>query len=280
LLTPNTHKDLPATTSPRLAAKGFWGGSSTPFGGITPVHTVTIPDLIAGAALKPTLQENINPALNNNNNINSVGLSTLGGPGKPAPFDSFMDTNPFTMKMLDACVCLVFFTFLLRRWLTVVLRYRMQLWTRMAQQQQQQQHQLAAASQYQQQQTPFITTTLRPGSQPPSSLLFIHTSQARCCCRTIIGLPPQRQTSSPHYLLHIRIIRVSNTPSLSTTWFADANATTRGACDDGLDDTRPAPRKRILAGLFGLFVSLPTVLSSDTGCTCACVGRRQGAACA
>jgi hypothetical protein len=154
LLTPNTHKDLPATTSPRLAAKGFWGGSSTPFGGITPVHTVTIPDLIAGAALKPALQENINPALNNNNNINSVGLSTLGGPGKPAPFDSFMDTNPFTMKMLDACVCLVFFTFLLRRWLTVVFRYRMQLWTRMAQQQQQQQHQLAAASQYQQQQHP------------------------------------------------------------------------------------------------------------------------------
>ncbi|KAH9162895.1 hypothetical protein EDB89DRAFT_1860431 [Lactarius sanguifluus] len=127
LLTPNTHKDLPATASPHLAAKGFWGGSST-FGGITPVHTVTIPDLIAGAALKPTLQENINPALNNN--INSVGLSTLGGPGKPPPFDSFMDSNPFTMKMLDA--------------------YRMQLWTRMAQQQ----HQQAAAPQHQQQQHP------------------------------------------------------------------------------------------------------------------------------
>jgi len=105
LLTPNTHKDLPATTSPRLAAKAFWGGS-TAFGGITPVHTVTIPDLTAGAALKPTLQENINPALNNN--INSIGLSTLGGPGKPAPFDSFMDSNPFTMKMLDAYVFSLF----------------------------------------------------------------------------------------------------------------------------------------------------------------------------
>ncbi|KAF8257817.1 hypothetical protein EI94DRAFT_1756731 [Lactarius quietus] len=68
LLTPNTQKDLPATASPRLAAKAFWGGSSTAIGGITPVHTVTIPDLIAGAALKPALQENINPALNNNNN--------------------------------------------------------------------------------------------------------------------------------------------------------------------------------------------------------------------
>lgn len=131
LLTPNTHKDLPTTTSPRLGAKAFWGGSGTPFGGITPVHTVTIPDLIAGAALKPALQENINPALNNNS-INSVGLSTLGGPGKPAPFDSFIDSNPFTLKMLDV--------------------YRMQLWTRMAQQQQQQQQQLASASQHQQQQ--------------------------------------------------------------------------------------------------------------------------------
>ncbi|KAI9462859.1 hypothetical protein BJY52DRAFT_1166811 [Lactarius psammicola] len=135
LLTPNTQKDLPATTSPRLAAKAFWGGSSTPFGGITPVHTVTIPDLIAGAAIKPALQENINPALNNDNAINHVGLSTLGGPGKPPPFDSFMDANPFTMKMLDA--------------------YRMQLWTRMAQQQQQQQQQqLAAASQHQPQHQP------------------------------------------------------------------------------------------------------------------------------
>ncbi|KAH9041473.1 hypothetical protein EDB83DRAFT_2524103 [Lactarius deliciosus] len=139
LLTPNTHKDLPATASPHLAAKGFWGGSST-FGGITPVHTVTIPDLIAGAALKPTLQENINPALNSN--INSIGLSTLGGPGKPPPFDSFMDSNPFTMKMLDA--------------------YRMQLWTRMAQHQQQ--HQPAAASQHQQQQQQY------PSSPPLSGL--------------------------------------------------------------------------------------------------------------
>ena len=98
------HKDLP-TTSPRLAAKAaFWGGSSATFGGITPVHTVTIPDLLAGAAIKPALQENINPSLNTNNTANSVGLATLGGPGKPAPFDTFADLNPFTMKMLDAYV--------------------------------------------------------------------------------------------------------------------------------------------------------------------------------
>ncbi|KAI0297360.1 hypothetical protein BC826DRAFT_1103456 [Russula brevipes] len=120
LLSPNLHKDLPSTsTSPRLAAKAFWGGSSTAFGGVTPVHAVTIPDLIAGAAIKPTLQENINPALNTNSSTNNIGLATLGGPGKPAPFDTFVDSNPFSMKMLDA--------------------YRMQLWTRMAQQQQQQQ---------------------------------------------------------------------------------------------------------------------------------------------
>ncbi len=103
LLTPNMHKDLPST-SPRLAAKAFWGGNSTAFGGITPVHTVTIPDLLAGAAIKPSLQENINPSLNANNGINSIGLATLGGPGKPAPFDSFTDSNPFTMKVLDAYV--------------------------------------------------------------------------------------------------------------------------------------------------------------------------------
>jgi cell division septum initiation protein DivIVA len=42
LLTPNMHKDLPST-SLCLAAKAFWGGNSTAFGGITPVHTVTFP---------------------------------------------------------------------------------------------------------------------------------------------------------------------------------------------------------------------------------------------
>ena len=90
--------------SPRLAAKAFWGGSST-FGGVTPVHTNTIPDLLAGAAIKsPALQENIDPSLNTNGAVNSVGLSTLGAAGKPAPFDAFADLNPFTMKVLDAYV--------------------------------------------------------------------------------------------------------------------------------------------------------------------------------
>ncbi|KAH9986590.1 hypothetical protein BJV77DRAFT_965125 [Russula vinacea] len=144
LLTPNIHKDLPST-SPRLAAKAFWGGSSSTFGGVTPVHTVTIPDLLAGAAIKsPALQENINPSLNTNNGINSVGLATLGAAGKPAPFDAFADSNPFTMKVLDA--------------------YRMQLWSRMAQQQQQ--HQATSVQQQPAAPSPPSLTGLAAGLRP------------------------------------------------------------------------------------------------------------------
>ncbi|TFY68661.1 hypothetical protein EVG20_g3474 [Dentipellis fragilis] len=135
LLTPNMHKDLP--TSPRMGnGKAFWGGSAA-FGGITPVHTTLIPESFAqplvGKPVTPrnsSLQENINPSLNGNNTTGLAAAAFGSGPGKagkpsPAAFDMFADSNPFTMKMLDA--------------------YRMQLWTRMAaQQQQQNQH---AASQ-------------------------------------------------------------------------------------------------------------------------------------
>jgi hypothetical protein len=65
------------------------------------MHTVTIPDLIAGTAIKPTLQENTNPSLNTNSSTNSISLATLGGLGKPALFDSFVELNLFTMKMLN-----------------------------------------------------------------------------------------------------------------------------------------------------------------------------------
>ncbi|KAH9958230.1 hypothetical protein BC827DRAFT_1221019 [Russula dissimulans] len=131
LITPNLRKDLPST-SPRLAAKAFWAGSNTALGGVTTVHTVTIPDILAGTAIRsPALQENINPSLNTNNTNNNVGLATLGAPGKPAPFDTFADSNPFTMKILDA--------------------YRMQLWTRMALQQQ---HHSTSAHQHQQPASP------------------------------------------------------------------------------------------------------------------------------
>jgi hypothetical protein len=101
LLTPNMHKDLPST-SLCLAAKAFWQQHRLWWH-----HTRAyshVPGLLAGAAIKPSLQENINPSLNANNGINSIGLATLGGPGKPAPFDSFTDSNPFTMKVLDAYV--------------------------------------------------------------------------------------------------------------------------------------------------------------------------------
>ncbi|EPQ53727.1 hypothetical protein GLOTRDRAFT_139856 [Gloeophyllum trabeum ATCC 11539] len=119
LLSPNIQKDIPL--SPRLGAKGFWGGSQS-FGGITPVHTTIVPEFPLASALlrkpivgdkpaSPPLQENINPSLNAPKNVPSAPVPTkLNG------FDSYMDTNPFTMKTLDA--------------------YRMQLWGKMAQQQQ------------------------------------------------------------------------------------------------------------------------------------------------
>lgn len=113
LVTPNTQKDLPS--SPRLAAsaaKAFWGGSAS-FGGVTPVHTTLIPENfaqplasvkpLAGArAYGPILQENINPLLN----ANASGLypNSFGNLSKAAPFDSYAEANPFTMKMLDAFV--------------------------------------------------------------------------------------------------------------------------------------------------------------------------------
>jgi bZIP-type transcription factor MBZ1 len=117
LLTPNTQKDLP--TSPRLGARPFWGG----FGGmgVTPVHTTLIPHTPVG--VKGVLQENINPALqrpgsvvekNANAHLNGLGMG-MGMGGGLGAFDAFADTNPFTLKTLDA--------------------YRMQLWGKMAAQQ-------------------------------------------------------------------------------------------------------------------------------------------------
>ncbi|KAI0945105.1 hypothetical protein AcV7_001735 [Taiwanofungus camphoratus] len=134
LLTPNTQKDLP--TSPRLGARGFWGGASGSglggFGGITPVHTTLVPEwgsILSGKPLagvksapgrrSPALQENINPILN---------LSTAQDKLREqqqqqqqhvpsGALESFMDMNPFSMKTIDP--------------------YRMQLWRNMAAQQRQ-----------------------------------------------------------------------------------------------------------------------------------------------
>ncbi|KAI6121940.1 hypothetical protein F5141DRAFT_1093573 [Pisolithus sp. B1] len=126
IVTPNTQKDLP--TSPRLGSRAFWGGLGGM--GVTPVHTTFIPP-IAVLASKASLASrhrrrtlipastpvprrdfvekngsaNINPALNHLSSIGNVGA-----------FDTFTDTNPFTLKTLDA--------------------YRMQLWGKMAAQQQ------------------------------------------------------------------------------------------------------------------------------------------------
>jgi bZIP-type transcription factor MBZ1 len=113
LVTPNTQKDLPS--SPRLAAsasKAFWGGS-TSFGGVTPVHTTLIPENFVqplasvkpftGARLySPTFPENINSS--SNPGKPSPSANGFGDLSKLAPFDTFAEANPFTMKMLDAFV--------------------------------------------------------------------------------------------------------------------------------------------------------------------------------
>ncbi|KAJ3902959.1 hypothetical protein F5879DRAFT_923425 [Lentinula edodes] len=148
ILTPNIKKDLP--TSPRLNnAAGFWGGvSQAGFGfggmggGFTPVHTVLMPDLNTNMNVDGTnisigqwvrdvlaanaanlkdgssspeaspklLQENMNPVMNVAGAHQEDNMSPSAGIHNG--FEGFVDTNPFTMKSLDA--------------------YRMQLWTKMA----------------------------------------------------------------------------------------------------------------------------------------------------
>ncbi|KAI0747170.1 hypothetical protein C8Q80DRAFT_1220319 [Daedaleopsis nitida] len=130
LLTPNTQKDLP--TSPRLGARGFWGGASHGMGGfgsITPVHTTLVPEwgtILSGKGAtgrkSPALQENINPNLNGSA---AALASLLTGREEEKPkeqsnnavagFEMFADSNMFTLKSMDA--------------------YRMHLWGKMAQQQ-------------------------------------------------------------------------------------------------------------------------------------------------
>ena len=102
MVTPNLNKDLPM--SPRLAGRGFWGGNIG-LGGITPVHTTLVPDLSSVLSGKPRsagLQENINPMLNGQ--MQPEKTMEISMPA--TPFDSFTETNPFTMKTLDAYVAL------------------------------------------------------------------------------------------------------------------------------------------------------------------------------
>ncbi|KAJ3513679.1 hypothetical protein NLJ89_g2818 [Agrocybe chaxingu] len=120
LLTANTLKDLP--TSPRVGNR-FWGGVGLG-GGITPVHTTFVPDI--STIVRKGLQENMNPALNAQANLNTSG-SGLTGKSLPG-FDGFADVNPFTMKTLDA--------------------YRMHLWGKMAAQQHMHQQSLAHHQQH------------------------------------------------------------------------------------------------------------------------------------
>lgn len=104
LVTPNTQKDLP--TSPRMGARGFWGGASSPFGagGFTPVHTTLVPEwgsVLSGKSVgrrSPTLQENINPVLNAASWPNSEKTQQQQ---QLSALESFMEAHPFTMKSLD-----------------------------------------------------------------------------------------------------------------------------------------------------------------------------------
>ncbi|KAF9811488.1 hypothetical protein IEO21_06572 [Rhodonia placenta] len=154
LLTPNTQKDLP--TSPRLGARGFWGGASAGgiggFGGFTPVHTTLVPEwgsVLSGKALagakngrkSPSLQENINPILNAA--FHGTDKSKEQQPQQIGGLDSFMEMNAFNMNLLDA--------------------YRMQLWRNVAVQQQFRNHH---AHQQQQQHQSHASPSPSPLSSP------------------------------------------------------------------------------------------------------------------
>ncbi|KAL0566527.1 hypothetical protein V5O48_015482 [Marasmius crinis-equi] len=141
LVTPNTQKDI-SLSSTQAAFWGGVGGYSHGFGiggGVTPVHTVLMPE-ISSAGLrhqqqeelniskwvrdvlaaqtaseeeeqvqrpqKRRLQENMNPALNESMDVEEEVAQDS------SEFEQFVDSNTFTMKSIDA--------------------YRMHLWTKMA----------------------------------------------------------------------------------------------------------------------------------------------------
>ena len=152
LAVPNTQKDLP--TSPRIGARGFWGGANLGMGsGFTPVHTTFVPPMVSAAVLsrKP---ENINPALNMPAPpspppiLSPSPFTSSPLPGVGSGFDAFADMNPFTLKTLDA--------------------YRMQLWGKMAAQNHQWQHHHQQHQHQHQQQQAQPSVTGLAGSLRPS----------------------------------------------------------------------------------------------------------------
>ncbi|TFK72856.1 hypothetical protein BDN72DRAFT_762703 [Pluteus cervinus] len=151
LLTANPHKDLP--NSPRLNPRAFWGGvgMGMGMGGITPVHTALMPEVLLGnvRSNKVPFQENINPSLNLSDMFKQAQQQQQSG-SNVAGFDGFADLNPFTMKTLDA--------------------YRMHLWGKMAAQQQaHQQQQRESASFAQANQLSGLASGLRPHFLLPSA---------------------------------------------------------------------------------------------------------------
>jgi len=268
LLMPNIHKDLPLT-SLRLAAKGFWGGSSTTFGGITPVHTVTIPDLIAGPAIKSTLQENINPSLNMNNSTNSISLATLGGPGKPAPFNSFADSNPFTMKVLDAYVSFYPFSLLGLSDCHVVAQVSYAAVDSPCT------ATTTTATRFYLAAPPTVCfavspTAHRPCSQPLPTLFHYYRILAQFLCDAN-PLLPQRQalcypiflcTCIPHATLHTQ----AQLYICFCVVIIISDGTTGSARVDGLPDTCAAPWQHVLASLLRFLLTIFPLTLFGIGC--------------
>ncbi|KAF7797378.1 hypothetical protein EIP86_008573 [Pleurotus ostreatoroseus] len=185
LVVPNVHKDV--SMSPRLGGHGFWGGNLSGFGGVTPVHTTLIPDLstvLSGKPLSrrsPTLQENLNPALNSPPAPQDKSKE-LTLPMQMTPFDTFTDTNPFTMKTLDA--------------------YRMQLWGRMAEQQaaHNRQQQPPQTPQQQQQHLTGLASGMRPHffAKSPTLSAILANKPASSAYPTPAPSPAPLRPSSAH----------------------------------------------------------------------------------
>ena len=98
----NTQKDLP--TSPRTGARGFWGGANLSIGGgITPVHTTSVPPMVSAVVLSHK-SENINPGLNMPTPLSpppilsSSPFASSPLPGTGSGSDAFTDMNLFTLK--------------------------------------------------------------------------------------------------------------------------------------------------------------------------------------
>ena len=103
-----------------MGACRFWSHTHSSFGSITPIHTKLIPPsrrTLSGKAAPDreslALQEIINKNLNGSTAVALTSLLNVNEANEEKPkepqiavggFDAFTDTNPFTLKSLDAYV--------------------------------------------------------------------------------------------------------------------------------------------------------------------------------